>query len=231
MTYPAPVRGPGEYFVVVTTSIGPSAAWRVSDAGAPIDTIEDIYVFMPMTKAVFDGTNYGVVGSYGEGAYATGVGVQLVRPDGTVVHWLPMMATMLDTTTSRYSSKAVRPATNDDGITAAVFSSYEQACFGSKRVRAGVWAPLGVNEANNVAPGVMRPGASILRGVLLLPGDRGPGTGDRTALLDVTGRRVMNLQPGANDVRALASGVYFVGEGLGARGRGTGRIRKVIVSQ
>jgi hypothetical protein len=52
--------------------------------------------------------------------------------------------------------------------------------------------------------------ATFCRGVLFLPSDRGPGTGDRAALVDASGRRVMNLSRGANDVRALAPGVYFV---------------------
>jgi len=51
------------------------------------------------------------------------------------------------------------------------------------------------------------------------------------ALLDISGRRVMDLKPGANDVRALAPGVYFAGEGPGTRGQGLGRIRKVIVTR
>ena len=29
-------------------------------------------------------------------------------------------------------------------------------------------------------------------------------------LLDISGRKVLELQPGANDVRGLAPGVYFV---------------------
>ncbi|MFO7675597.1 MAG: T9SS type A sorting domain-containing protein [bacterium] len=32
----------------------------------------------------------------------------------------------------------------------------------------------------------------------------------RAALLDASGRKVMELQPGDNDVRHLAPGVYFV---------------------
>jgi hypothetical protein len=52
-----------------------------------------------------------------------------------------------------------------------------------------------------------------------------------SVLLDISGRKVLDLVPGANDVRALAPGVYFVGEGPGARGQGPGRIRKVIVTR
>ena len=38
----------------------------------------------------------------------------------------------------------------------------------------------------------------------------------------------MYLSPGENDVRALVPGVYFVKEGLGTRGQGLGRTRKVV---
>jgi len=36
------------------------------------------------------------------------------------------------------------------------------------------------------------------------------GTVPKTVLLDIDGRRVLELQPGANDVRHLAPGVYFM---------------------
>ena len=52
---------------------------------------------------------------------------------------------------------------------------------------------------------------TIVRGVLMM-GDRGQKTGDRAELLDISGRKVLDLRPGANDVRRLAPGVYFVSE-------------------
>jgi hypothetical protein len=54
--------------------------------------------------------------------------------------------------------------------------------------------------------------SSLVRGVLMLE-DRGRKTEDRAELLDVSGRRAMELQPGANDVSRLAPGVYFVDRG------------------
>jgi hypothetical protein len=63
---------------------------------------------------------------------------------------------------------------------------------------------------------------TICRGVLMLPRDRGPETGDGQSgdrpscggtvpvLLDIAGRVVMTLQPGANDVRHVAPGVYYI---------------------
>jgi hypothetical protein len=52
--------------------------------------------------------------------------------------------------------------------------------------------------------------STVVRGVLFQPGDGRPKTGDRTALLDAAGRRVMELQPGPNDVEHLSPGVYFI---------------------
>jgi hypothetical protein len=77
--------------------------------------------------------------------------------------------------------------------------------------------------------------ASIVRGVLVLPwdmtetaevSDRVP----RPVLLDISGRKVMNLRPGANDVSSIAPGVYCVRDV--ARGaRGDGQVRKVVIQR
>jgi hypothetical protein len=53
---------------------------------------------------------------------------------------------------------------------------------------------------------------SLVRGVLMTE-DRGRKTEDRAELLDASGRRAMGLKPGANDVRTLAPGIYFVERG------------------
>jgi hypothetical protein len=63
-----------------------------------------------------------------------------------------------------------------------------------------------------------------------------PVTGDRRMangeLLDISGRKVLDLKPGPNDVRALAPGVYFVRQ-QGSRGQGVedSRVTKVIVTK
>lgn len=59
---------------------------------------------------------------------------------------------------------------------------------------------------------------SIARGVLLLPGAQ------PAMLLDISGRRVGALSPGANDIRRYVPGVYFV-----RRGRASPLHRLVIV--
>jgi YVTN family beta-propeller protein len=86
-----------------------------------------------------------------------------------------------------------------------------------------------------------KPQATVFRGVLNLGVDSRQQTGYRAELLDAAGRRVMILRAGANDVRALAPGVYFVvtpspssslpeGERVGVR-RHTASVTKVVVTR
>jgi len=95
----------------------------------------------------------------------------------------------------------------------------------------------GVEETMRDEGGGMKPCQTVTRGVLLLPW----GTSSSTSyLLDISGRSVMTLKPGANDVSRLAPGVYFVvtstscssppeGERAGVRGLRAARVRRVLV--
>ena len=71
---------------------------------------------------------------------------------------------------------------------------------------------------------------TIVRGVLFLPTASGLKPQAASWLLDVSGRKVLALHPGANDVRALAPGVYFVREALGVK-RDASDVTKVIITQ
>jgi len=105
-----------------------------------------------------------------------------------------------------------------------------------------------MQESFRPLPASPRPLPTIVRGVLVLPGDATSENGDspperlrstrrgtvpifRAALLDISGRKVMDLTLGANDVRALAPGVYFLREGLGTRGEGLGKTRKIVMTR
>jgi hypothetical protein len=77
-------------------------------------------------------------------------------------------------------------------------------------------------------------GATVVRGVLFLNGDYPRmGTVPKAALLDISGRKVMALTPGANDVRHLAPGVYFVRSEPSAASRQPSAVtvRKVILTR
>ena len=65
-----------------------------------------------------------------------------------------------------------------------------------------------------------RPQATVIRGVLDLPSSLDPSL--PSCLLDITGRKVLDLKPGANNTGRLAPGVYFV------RGKDPGASRRVV---
>ena len=91
--------------------------------------------------------------------------------------------------------------------------------------------PPGVEEAMNDERGVMNAGASVVGDILFLPGATSHKP-QAASLMDEAGRKVMDLRPGANDVRALAPGVYFVRQ-QDSRGQGfdDSRVAKVIVTR
>jgi YVTN family beta-propeller protein len=96
---------------------------------------------------------------------------------------------------------------------------------------------LGAEESFGPRAAVLKPAPTIVRDVLFLPGlgtrselPERNSVMSRAALLDISGRKVVDLHPGANDVRALAPGVYFVrDEGQGTRD--AGRTQKVVITK
>jgi hypothetical protein len=103
--------------------------------------------------------------------------------------------------------------------------------------------PAGIAEGTSNAE-LRTPNSSptVVRGVLVLGGNGDSPSeredarysphfpvASRAALLDIGGRQVMDLKPGANDVRALAPGLYFVREGQ-AQAQAQA-VRKVVVTR
>jgi len=100
--------------------------------------------------------------------------------------------------------------------------------------RGEIWfatnAPLGIAEEPARQPVSVQSSATVIRGVLLLgaAGSR-QNVECRAELLSIAGRKVMDLEPGGNDVRALAPGVYFVREEPQASSPKLQAIRKVVI--
>ena len=67
----------------------------------------------------------------------------------------------------------------------------------------------GIEESRQPPVYSLRPAATVIHDVLFLPkaSSHKPQT---SSLLDIAGRKVLDLQAGANDVHSLAPGVYFV---------------------
>jgi YVTN family beta-propeller protein len=89
---------------------------------------------------------------------------------------------------------------------------------------------VGIEESSKPQATSRKPEATIARGLLVLgAADSRQNTEYRAELLDVSGRKVLDLKPGANDVRALAPGVYFIRE---AQAQAQAQaIRKVVVTR
>ena len=95
-------------------------------------------------------------------------------------------------------------------------------------------APSGVGEVGS-GIGSSTAAATVIRGVLYLrpspfplPQGEGQGVRGRSVLLDATGRKVLDLLPGPNDIRHLVPGAYFVRSiGNGERSM----VGKVIVTR
>jgi len=87
------------------------------------------------------------------------------------------------------------------------------------RVRAGI------EEQKPTAAGNSGPTATLVRGVLRLPQTVIRNPQSELALIDIAGRRVARLRPGANDLSRLAPGVYFV------RGAQAQAVRKTLITR
>ena len=80
------------------------------------------------------------------------------------------------------------------------------------------------------APVLRWPRQTVVRGVLFLPqaSSRKP---QAASLMDVSGRKVLGLHAGANDVRVLAPGVYFICEKPQAPGLKPEAVRKIVIAK
>jgi hypothetical protein len=99
--------------------------------------------------------------------------------------------------------------------------------YGSVFLRRNI-TPTGVAETMNDERGAMSAGRTIVRGVLLLP-VHGDGRTANGELLDASGRKVLELRPGANDVSGLPPGVYFVREEPQATSLKPQAVRRVVL--
>jgi len=89
-------------------------------------------------------------------------------------------------------------------------------------------APPGVVEMPNADVRATESDPTVIRGVLLLP--EAPTHKPQAAtLMDISGRRVMDLRTGANSVHALTPGVYFVRE---AQAQAQAQaVRKIVIAK
>jgi hypothetical protein len=195
--------------------------WAVGDGGTILRCFKDTWALAP-SPTTNNLRGLAVAGTSGE-SWAVG-------DSGTILHC----------TMDSWHLEPFVPDPPDVPLYAVSFNSgYHGWAFGYKtygeRVALHFYDPVALEERPAVT-GEPPPAASIVRGVLFLPRDMTelPGNSDcvpRLALLEATGRKVLDLRPGVNDVSRLRPGVYFVGEGSVSGAQGPGRIRKVVISR
>ncbi len=94
------------------------------------------------------------------------------------------------------------------------FEPWEKAWFygmcliGDGFLKPRIYTPV-AEQQTPPNPGGSTPNATIVRGILFPPASSGERLAS-TILLDVTGRKVMEVKPGPNDVKKLPAGVYFI---------------------
>jgi hypothetical protein len=110
----------------------------------------------------------------------------------------------------------------------ALFCNYTDLWGGRRYGVIRVWAKFddvpGIEGREDRPVVVGTGGASVVRSVLFLG-----AVCRKAALLDATGRRAMELEPGPNDVSQLAPGVYFVRERAG--GSGIRVVQKLVLTR
>jgi hypothetical protein len=107
------------------------------------------------------------------------------------------------------------------GYTAS-YGSLEQVYL----VKTDAAGSVGVKQAPKAEVRSPNGGPTVVRGVLFMEAS-GEKREARSELLDISGCKVLDLAPGANDVSRLAPGVYFVR----TVSRGLSAVTKVIVSR
>ncbi len=91
--------------------------------------------------------------------------------------------------------------------------------------------PIGIKEQPLVTPDGYRTTATIARGNLFLAEKCSGESGQPVLLLDISGRRAMELRPGRNDVRHLTPGVYFLRNTSKVKGGALRSISKVVITR
>jgi hypothetical protein len=115
-----------------------------------------------------------------------------------------------------------------------LFSCWTDTAMGHYYGVDRLWGKLdqvpGIEQDGNPQLGNMRVGPTIVSSVLVLPEASSRKPQAASSLLDISGRKVMSLRPGANDVSALSPGVYFVRQSSGVE-RAASSVTKIVLTE
>ncbi|UCG43263.1 MAG: hypothetical protein JSU73_01200, partial [candidate division WOR-3 bacterium] len=188
-------------------------AWRVSPKGAVLDTA----ILLPEGLSIeqlpvaFDGVNFQLVACSDLLWPEYEMRGVRISPNGQVHDAEPIPIAVVDPVFPRLGHRSSGLAVNSTGRLGMVFCTEEFEPHMTSRIRGCTFPRIAgaiaeTREPERTGP---LPEPTIVRDVLWI-GDGRRETVDRADLLDITGRKVMDLAPGPNDVRHLSPGVYFV---------------------
>ena len=203
---------------------------RVTPAGMVLDTagiaISTATDDQDHPALAFDGANFLVVWEDGRSGDSTDIYGVRVTPTGVVFDSGPVVRQE----GGQYHPALARGPGNQMLL---VYQGWAGTVGGKTYNTDRIWGKVnpvpGVEESHRPTAFDSRPAATIVRGLLFLP-PAASHEPQSTSLLDISGRKVLDLHPGANDVRALAPGVYFVREASGV-GREASSVRRVIITR
>ena len=206
--------GGGEYDVLAT---------RLSHARIPLDT-SGIFVWAGGDPTLtFDGVNWVVLWITNPGNECDILGARLDQT-GRIVDLFDAAALPGDQQSPTILCGPQRQLL-------VLYSGWTER-VGARVCRAmRIWGKLGpfgaVNDDNNCKDLPATPCATVLGGVLSLSREWSVG-GRQPVLLDISGRKVMELHPGPNDVSRFGAGVYFVRSAVSDV---PSAVRKIIVTR
>ncbi len=174
-----------------------------------------------LPTAAFDGADFAVIWQDDRSDTAYDVRGARVTPAGVVVDSFPVVVREGGQRCPVLSRSAGGP----------VFLGYQgrAGLVGGKTYNADrIWGKInplsGVARYETPVRRSPAPAPAVVRGQLRMP------QGIRASLLDITGRRVMVLLPGRNDIRHVAPGVYFIRGDSGWPG-GKGSSVKIVIQR
>ena len=141
--------------------------------------------------------------------------------------WLPEQRL----TNDQFLSVSPSVAVIDSGIH-VIWTDFRDSDYGEIYYKRNLTGNVGVEEERST-PYALRttPIPTIVRGVLETPETTSREPQAANALLDIAGRKVLDLHPGPNDVSRLAPGVYFVREEPETSGHKLRAIRKITITR
>jgi hypothetical protein len=194
-------------------------------SGIPICTAAGNQVSPTVT---FDGSRYLVVWSHERSDLTYDICGARVSTAGQVIDTMSVVVQAGNQKTPALTKGPVGP-------TLLVYQGWVGTAGGEIFNNYRIWAKAnpvpGIEEVSGPPASSTKAMQTVIGGVLFLPGasSRKPKA---ASLLDISGRKVMELRAGANDVRMLAPGVYFVRQqGSRIRGFEDSSVDKIVITR